>query len=215
MTHVFSTARAAGGLLFVFIFLLAGYASAQDTSLVERPDVVDSVDVDEGYALVRIQEPTETYPPEGWTLSLGQSFGNLGRVQLGTAWWIDRDWAVGLDIGFDYVKREFRTQLGDGTQLVERVESVVTPQLSGMYTLTTAGSKRLFLSAAVGPYFSKPEGESTGVGIAGHVGPGIDWPLSPQLSLQFQQRIAVVSDPDPVRGFQMGLQPYFSAVWWF
>ena len=220
MTIVFSQTVRIGLTLLLTFFAHSALVHAQDTELAEAPSPVTQVEqgaeVDEGYALVRIQTPAESVPPEGWTLTLGQGFGDQGRVQLGTAWWLNHDWAVGFDIGFDYVKREFRADLGQGsTELVERVESVVTPQLSGMYTLMTAGSKRLLLAAAVGPYFSKPEGESTGVGVAGHVGPGIDWPLSPQLSLHFQQRIAVTSDPDPEQGFQMGLQPYFSAVWWF
>lgn len=155
-------------------------------------------------------------PPTGWTLSLGQSFQQLGRTQLGTLWWLNADWAVGFDVGFQYGTREFQVETPSaGSKLVRRVNWSTVPQLTGAYTIATAKTKRLLVSLSAGPLLQKSEGDQTKVGYVVSAGPGIDWPLSTQLSLNFQERVVLVSDPDPVRGVRLGLQPQISAYWWF
>jgi hypothetical protein len=155
-------------------------------------------------------------PPTGWTLSLGQSFQQLGRTQLGTLWWLNADWGVGFDVGFQYGTREFEVVAPNaGSNLVRRVSWSAVPQVTGVYTLATAKTKRLLLALSAGPLFEKAEGQDTGIGYVVSAGPGIDWPLSTQLSLNFQERVVLVSDPDPARGVRVGLQPQISAYWWF
>ncbi len=155
-------------------------------------------------------------PPTGVTLIFAQTFQDLSRTQIGTMWWINQDWGVGLNLGFKYANREFlSTGLNGRSNRVTRVSTTILPQLTGAYTIATANTKRLIVSAGVGPYFVKPEGGDVQTGFAAHVGPGIDWPLSTQLSLHLEQWVGVISDPDPARGLRVALQPQISAIWWF
>lgn len=167
-------------------------------------------------AIIRAEAPPAATPPTGVTLSLAQTFQLLNRSQLGVIYWTSSDFAFGLLAGFNYGKREYRLVSADGSSnLVQRVTWDVLPEVVGIYTIAAAKSKRLVVSGGIGPYIKKQDGAAAEVGYAGHVGPGVDWPLSTQLSLHFEEWIGFVSDPDPAVGFKVGLQPQLSILWWF
>jgi hypothetical protein len=206
--------------ILLSFFVAAAPAAAQNavqgvTQPVEAPLAVGDEQEDDDDAEYVVVTPPPIQPV-GWTLVFAQTYGYLGRFQLGTAYWFNREWAVGAEIGFDYGRRQHPVVASNGQgYTVTRVTSTFVPQVYGMYTLATSGNKRLLLNAGIGPLFSKPEGEDMRTGLVAHLGPGVDWPLTSQLSLHLEQRIALVADPEPAVGLRIGYQPQFSVYWWF
>lgn len=162
----------------------------------------------------RLNEP-EYLLPTGWQLTLGHTFGAMSRVQFGGANWLNDDWGLGVDAGFDYSRRRFNRTTQGVAQPVTRLRYDVVPEVVVMRTLYHATTKRLLVSLAGGPILRKDEGKSLGTGFTVHAGPGIDWPLSKQLSFHFEQWVTFLSDPDPAVGQQIEFQPQLSMIWWF
>lgn len=153
--------------------------------------------------------------PDGLVLKLGHSFGPLDRVQFGGAYWFGADWALGFDVGYGYASREYAIGAGSGSRRVQRYEYSIIPEIYISNTLFSATTKRLLVSAGGGPLIRKAEGGKAGVGYFLQAGPGVDWPLTSQLSFHYEQWITFIVESDAAVGNKVGFQPQFSLIWWF
>jgi hypothetical protein len=153
--------------------------------------------------------------PIGATLKIGHAFGPDSRVQFGGAYWFDKNWAAGLDLGYDYANREYSVGTPATARLVKRYSYSIVPEVFGSRTLFTATTKRLLVSAGGGLLIRKPEGLSARTGYLVKAGPGVDWPLSAQLSFHFEQWVSLTVDADKSVGSRVGFDPQLSMIWWF
>lgn len=197
-------------LTYCLGLFLFGAATAQAAS----PDTAPVTDASGKPQSLLTSRPAPL-PPTGASIVLANNTGRNGGVRIGGMYWISDRYGAGIEVGMDYLRRDRKVGTGLGSRQVLSIQSSVSPVVVANVMIFKMRTMRFLGSVGAGPYIAKPDREPVKVGMLGHAGVGLDWPIVQQLSLHVEERLAGVADPDPLVGTQVGLQTQLAAYWWF
>lgn len=152
--------------------------------------------------------------PVGTTLNLAYSSGPLDRVHLGGGYWFSDCFGLAVQSGFTSARERKTIATVAGPRAVQTVEYTAAPELSLLWAPVAREKLRVYLESGGGVLLQKAERQDLALNYHAHAGPGIQWLLIPQFSVQLGERFGLLF----LRGSDeahFALSTQLTASYWF